>query len=302
MKKVYLALLLVVCIIGGNLLFSRTSTSDSSVIRVDEMTPLSLELVYEGMKPDGIGSVQSFAITPDYFVVASRPPGSEEEGGETNNRLSIIDRQSLADVTKDFAAARKSYELGHANGMAYNPETNELLIVGIHDENDECTIVARVDAANFRQKTDEQLPSGTASGIAYAGNGEYFARSGGWIHLIGNDLTERDNKFYFASGLAVQDIGYYADGVYLADWAKSTDVGTLWKLGLKANENVIYRYDVIHESMRAFLISAPRLELESVDFADGEAYVLMNGIGDRRDSFYIYRVLDDEAGKAFLAM
>ncbi len=302
MKKVYLALLLVVCIIGGNLLFSRTSTSDSSVISVDEMTPLSLELVYEGMKPDGIGSVQSFAITPDYFVVASRPPGSEEEGGETNNRLSIIDRQSLADVTKDFVAARKSYEFGHANGMTYNPETNELLIVGINDENDECTIVARVDATNFRQKTDGQLPSGTASGIAYAGNGEYFARSGRWIHLIGNDLTERDKEFYFASGLAVQDIGYYADGVYLADWAKSTDVGTLWKLGLKANENVIYRYDVIHESMRAFLISAPRLELESVDFADGEAYVLMNGIGDRRDSFYIYRVLDDEAGKAFLAM
>ena len=41
----------------------RKSTLDALTLGVDEVTPLSLELIYEGDKPEGVGSVQSIAIT-----------------------------------------------------------------------------------------------------------------------------------------------------------------------------------------------------------------------------------------------
>ena len=299
MKKKWLTVLLIAGMIAV-LVLARTTTPDSSVIVADEMTPLSLELVYEGSKPDGVGSVQSFAITPDYFVVAGRPPGTAEEGGETNNRIMVIDRMKLDDVSERFDATMGLYELGHANGMTYDPVENRLLVVSVDGELDNHDAVAQIDARNFEQGDNIELASGSASGIAYMGGGNFVIRSGGWIRFASGNFSRCDDAFYFSSGLAVQDIGYYNDYVYLADWARWKEFGALLKIGLRENENVIYRFDE-QGNVKAFLISSPRHELESIDFIDGEAYVLMNGFGRNGDSFFIYKIVNNEAGTDFVS-
>ena len=98
----------------------------------------------------------------------------------------------------------------------------------------------------------------------------------------------------FCSGLTVQDIAYTNGAVFLADWARRDWSLKIRKMGLKNNQNVIYRLRRDGGEVEAFLIDKPRLELESLDFVDDECYVLMNGIGAEQDWFFIYRVKDSK--------
>ncbi|MCR5573106.1 MAG: hypothetical protein K6F57_05050 [Candidatus Saccharibacteria bacterium] len=45
--------------------------------------------------------------------------------------------------------------------------------------------------------------------------------------------------------------------------------------------------------MNAYVVKRPRLEMESMDFIDDEAYVLFNG-GGSYGYFYIYKISDWE--------
>ena len=256
-----------------------------------EMIPIDLKLVYTGKKPAKIGSVQSLAITDKYFVIAARPCGTALMGGETNNKIIIIDRASLEDVTNNFKHATGVYELGHANGMTYNNQTNELLVVGVRNENGVCRGVVHIDADTFRCKETEFLEV-DATGIAYVDEGKLYVRAHGEINLLDDNLSPID-CFNYQSGLTSQDIAYHDGAIYLADWARSSDFEVRTQLELATNQNVIYRIDEESKEIVAFLIDKPRNELESLDFIDGDAYILMNGIGKDKANFYIYRVSND---------
>lgn len=265
----------------------RKSTLDALTLGVDEVTPLSLELIYEGDKPEGVGSVQSIAITEDYFVIAGRPRGSAAEGGETNNQLIIIDRNDLSNVTGNFFASGETMELGHANGMTYNPNSNELIAVSIRGNSGDYNLAARINAEDFQMLETFELPTG-ATGIAYDGVGQYYLRSGTMLYsttgLFGGLITEQYTNTMFTN----QDIGYYHDKAYLVNWIDKEDMHNAWEVGLDMNENIIYQFDVNTERLRAFIVKEPYLEMESIDFVNGKAYVLMNGTGLTQNRYFIY--------------
>ena len=110
--------------------------------------------------------------------------------------------------------------------------------------------------------------------------------------MLDDDLSPID-CFNYQSGLTSQDIAYHDGAIYLADWARSSDFEVRTQLELATNQNVIYRINEESKDVVAFLIDKPRNELESLDFIDGDAYILMNGIGKDKANFYIYRVCND---------
>lgn len=276
------------------------AVSISQEIRADEMTPLGLKLIYEGRMPREIGSVQGFAITRQYYVIAMRPPGDEAEGGETNNRLVLINRDTLADESARFAETMTAYELGHANGMTYNPKTNEILVVGIRANSIHCDGIAHIRASDFAVTSVESLPSGTASGIACMEQG-YILRSGSTIRRMSERFQTVSEMALFESGLEVQDIAYRNGHVYMADWASWTRWPALWRLRLRPDQNVIYKMRLTDGKVEAFLVKCTRRELESLCFAGQDCYLLMNGLGKDNRKFYIYRVARDAAFDALMA-
>lgn len=264
----------------------RKSTPVAS-ITVDEMTPLSLELIYQGEKPQGVGSVQSMAITDDYFIIAGRPVGSSSEGGEENNKLIVIDRDDLLDVTASFLDSNETFELGHANGMAYNPNSDELAVVGIRNEDGFCDGVCYVDAKDFKTRSTMKLPC-DGNGIAYDDlRNRYYLRDGGCYYVLDSQLSEVIESGPAITDLTNQDISYYNDKIYFVNWAYHLEDAIA--VGILTNQNVIYQLDLKDDTMRAFVVRKPRMEMESIDFKDGVAYVLFNGGGTKNGSYFIYR-------------
>lgn len=264
----------------------------NALTNVNEMTSISLELVYSDSKPEGVGSVQSITITDKYFVVAGRPHGTREMGGETNNRLMIIDRKTLVDATKDFKNARGTYELGHANGITYNSKTNELLVVSLRDRDGHFVRMARIDASDFSLKSTEVLPA-SATGIAYdETNDVYYVRSGSSVRRLNSAFDKVLVEYDISCGLAVQDIGFNDGYIYLTNWANPEHYPEAHTYGIELNQNTIVKVDSHSgEIDDIYFITSPREELESMDFMNGEAYVLMNGQGKHNNNFYIYRVI-----------
>ena len=271
----------------------RKSTLNASTLGVDEVTPLALELVYEGDKPEGIGSVQGFAITDDFFVIAGRPRGSAAEGGETNNKLIVIDRADLMNVTGDYFALDETMELGHANGMAYNPNSNELLVAGIRDDDGSYHYAARVDATDFRLLETVELPCYTNNVAFDNETNSYYTRSSMNLYRMDAMLNAATDEQYVNVMFTGQDIGFYHDRAYLIHWVSLDDRKYAWKVGLDYNQNIIYQFDTNTEALRAFIVTEPYQEMESIDFADGKAYVLMNGTGLANNRYYIYEALFD---------
>ena len=261
-------------------------------ITVDEMASLSLELVFEGAKPVGVSSVQSLVVTDDYFVIAGRPFGTVEQGGETNNKLIIVDRQSLKDVTYRFIDNSTTFELGHANGMTYDDKNNEFVVVGIRNEYGECDSLARIDATNFRQISLEKLPC-IGNGIAYIGDSDCFAiRDNDALIMIDGNLEYIIDSCEMVTDLTNQDIAYYNGKLYLVNWAYRRNEARA--VGVRKNQNVIYQFDLETKEMHAFIVDQPRMEMEGIYFIDGEAYVLFNGGGIKYGNYYIYKILFNE--------
>ena len=74
MKKWLLGMTLFVGLLLGVLYFGYAEMmAGKDFISVEDMTPLELELVYQGLKPDGVGSVQSMAIFARCFCNCGAP-------------------------------------------------------------------------------------------------------------------------------------------------------------------------------------------------------------------------------------
>ena len=299
MKKIgcgVLCIILVIAVVVGVMLTPelRTKIIKSDGHGLSEAQEVKLELVYTGQKPSGVGSVQSFTITDDYFVIAGRPNGGAEEGGETNNQLILITRDGLTDVTANHIPAGKTYELGHANGMTYNPDKQEIVVVGKRNDEGKQELAVIIGARSFEVLKTVKMPC-YGSGIAYNNKFNYYmVRSGKTLYRITDvpgikkETLETKNAEF-----SVQDIGYYGGYTYLCNWVSDATTDLAVQLGLKQHQNMIYKVDARGIIVKTFVIKEPLLELESIDFADGNAYVLMNGVGDQSASFFIYRVTGD---------
>jgi hypothetical protein len=298
MKKIgwgILCIILVAAVIVGVMLTPelKTKVIKSEEHGTSEAKEVKLELVYTGQKPEGVGSVQSFAITDDYFVIAGRPSGSAEEGGETKNQLMLITRDKLIDVTANHIPAGKTYELGHANGMTFNPDKGELVVVGMRNDEGKLEFAARIDARTFEPIATVKMPC-YGSGIAYNNKFNYYmVRSGKTLYRITDVPGIKKETFETNAEFSVQDIGYYGGYTYLCNWVSDATTDRAVQLGLKQHQNLIYKVDARGIIVQTFIIRDPLLELESIDFVDGNAYVLMNGVGDQSANYFIYRVSFD---------
>lgn len=269
---------------------TRCKLMPSEPNELDDAKVVSLELVYTGTKPKGVGSVQSLAITGEHFVIAARPRGPAALGGETNNQLIIIDRDPMKDVTSDYIAKGTTYELGHANGMTYNPDKNELAVVGISNDEGDREMVVRIDASDFSVISTDKMPC-YGSGVAYNARFGYYMVRSGYTLTRASDLPGiKKEEQTVETEFTIQDIGYYNGYSYLCNWVKDASCERAKNLGLQKNQNILYKVDSNGVIVQVFLLTEPREELESIDFADGEAYVLMNGIGNDSKKFFIYRV------------
>ena len=292
MKQILLKIVAVMVIL---VLFWRSSSDvvwgpePNAVIKANEMTELSVELVYQGRKPNGVSSVQSMAITDDYFVIAGRPYGSREQGGETNNKLIIVDRAELCDVTDKVVGIDTTFELGHANGMTYNAMLNELVIVGIRDDDGGCTYAASINVDNFQDYKTMKM-SHPGNGIAYNYDmNKYIVRDDDMLCVFDADFNAVPQSQIVMQNLTKQDIAYCDNHAYLMNWAHDRREARV--VGVLKNQNVIYRVNLDDYAMDAYVIREPRLEIESMDFAtNGDAYVLFNGIGSRYGYYYIYKI------------
>jgi len=298
MKKIgwgILCIILVVAVIAGVMLTPelRAKVIKSEEHGTSEAKEVKLELVYTGQKPDGVGSVQSFAVTDDYFVIAGRPNGSAEEGGETKNQLMLITRDKLVDVTANHIPAGKTYELGHANGMTFNPDKGELVVVGMRNDEGKLEFAARIDARTFEPIATVKMPCYGGS-IAYNDKFNYYmVRSGSTLYRITDVPGIKKETFETNVEFTSQDIGYYNGYTYVCNWVSDATTDRAVQLGLKQHQNLIYKVDARGIIVQTFIIRDPLLELESIDFVDGNAYVLMNGVGDQSANYFIYRVSFD---------
>lgn len=298
MKKIgwgILCIILVVAVIAGVMLTPELKARifKSEEHGTSEAKEVKLELVYTGQKPDGVGSVQSFAITDDYFVIAGRPSGTAEEGGETKNQLMLITRDKLIDVTANHIPAGKTYELGHANGMTFNPDKGELVVVGMRNDEGKLEFAARIDARTFEPIATVKMPC-YGSGVAYNDKFNYYmVRVGKTLYRITDIPGIKKETFEMNTDFSVQDIGYYNGFTYLCNWVSDEKDEKAVQLGLKQHQNLIYKVDARGIIVQTFIIRDPLLELESIDFVDGNAYVLMNGVGDQSANYFIYRVSFD---------
>ena len=279
------------------LLFQQLANEDgvtgATELSKGDLESKTVELVYEGEKPDGVGSVQSFAITDDYFVVATRPKGTAAGGGEDDNQLIVIDRKSLEDVTDNFLAATETYELGHANGMTYDPVRDELLVVSVRDNANNYQRVAHIDADTFGQVYTEDLPC-LATGITYVPDKEKFVvRAADQVCILDEKLDNVIVNYIADTPFAKQDIGYDDGYVYLATWAGYEYYGNAGLRGYDIDDNVIFKYSLDGELQEGYYLEGVSDELESVDFVDGEMYILLNGSNSffRNGYFGIYRVV-----------
>ena len=298
MKKIW-GILFAILVLAVIIVFAVTPELRNSVLpskahNIEEAQEVKLELVYEGTKPEGVGSVRSFTITNDYFVIAARPAGSAEEGGEKDNQLILISRDGK-DVTRDHISAGTVYQLGHANGITYNPDKNELLVVGVPDEQGNWSRVVRIDATTFKLISTNTLPC-YSTGISYNDKFNYYMiRYGKTLYRVDNSLGSVQNMFVVATDFTSQDMGYHNGYTYLCNWVSDGETDRAKQLQMQKHQNVIYKVDASGVIAQTFIIKNPLLELEGIDFADNTAYVLMNGVGDKSTSFFIYRVNFSEA-------
>ena len=259
-------------------------------VTMDGAKTVETELIYEGKKPDGVGSVQSFAIAGDYYIIAGRPSGSAEKGGETNNQLIIIKRSTKEDLTSRYFAAGKTFELGHANGMTFNPKTNEIIVVGKRNEAGKYELATRVSLNDFSVKGTDKMPC-YGTGIAYDSAREtYIVRSGNTIYTLSGIPGMAKKEVSIDAAFTSQDMGFYDGYTYMVNWINDGSDATAKKYNLEENQNVIYKVDSRGKVVGIFVVKSPKQELEGIDFVNGEVYLLYNGVGKNSDKFYIYRL------------
>lgn len=291
MKKILAAVLMLVIAVAILVVFlpeqaaSLFYKAPTTTVTLKDAKNVELELVYTGEKPKGVGSVQSLAITDDYFVIAGRPKASEKD-----NQLIVINRKTLTDVTSSLIKKGTTYELGHANGMTYNPQTNELVVVGIRNSANKYELAARISLEDFELVgTDKMACYG--NGIAYdVMHDEYIVRSDKSIYVLNDIPGMKQDGASVATDFTGQDIAYHDGYIYLANWIESGSDLAAMRYGLVSNQNVIYKVDKRGNIVDIFLLKTPKLELEGIDFVGNEAYVLYNGLGKEKNEFRIYKL------------
>ena len=259
------------------------------------MDKLSLQLVYTGtkQKDDGkYGTAQGFAVTDKFLIVFTRPNGGRYDG-HNHNKMYVIDRNTLKDVTKTYSpswdsnntGARNYLNFGHANGATWDSKRNRIIVV---DDNRKMV----VDLSTKPFKTKGSIGGKYASAIAYDNINDQFYEvpnsSKDYYYRVNNDFSGHKQIGDAISRNVNQDIGFNKGYLYAVSWSKSPSHSYL--LQHNAQGKLINTYDIDSG------------EFEGIGFANNEAYLVKTGCTGSCSSFYIYKVKHDSVWRKLMRL
>ncbi len=228
----------------------------------EEMQQMALNEVLKIDVPSEMnGGFQGFTITKDYFVAAS----VNSDG--TKATLVAIDI-----LTKEVVKQVEHTDLGHANDMTYNEETNEISILNGNN-------IIIVDGDSL--ETKKTLSVGNYSAIAMDNQKYYFwGGKKGYIYSSGDELV-MEKEFDVPTNLVTQGIAYNDNYLYFSAYEQ----GSIGKYEpyydgiLERGANIIYVYDLSGTLKNTFYIPTGYGEIESLAFINNNYYMLFNNNG-----------------------
>ena len=234
---------------------------------------------YKGVDIPGAG-LSGMAITDKYIVFA------QITKNENNTFLTFVDKDTF-----EVLDTVDSHCFGHANDMAFNDKTGEILIV----KGPKQIVKFKVDdsGGKFRLYNLKYIDSPrTYSGISYdEKNDRYMGYCAGKMYVMDNQFHELYN-FNLIRGLVPQGMTYKDGEIYYSCYETGKPNTTYRVYNSKEKDsNVIYVYDLNGKLKRTLYIpnTSANGEIENLDFRDnGNLLLGYNKItrGKRTATFY----------------
>lgn len=223
-----------------------------------QMHPVKL---FDVPKPDGYDGLQGMIITDQYIVVAA------VKNDDSSTALIAYDKDTHELVTEEPVV---SSEYGHANDMAYIPESNTIVIA---DKNH----LYLLNGDTLEKINTIELTS-NAMGVAYINNSQYLLRDNTSLYYFdGSEMTNLEvdiSNTYSQQGISVLD-----DDIFYSTYVASADEN------FEAETSVIFDYTV-NGLQRVYYIEPGLGELQAYEFDEYEPYFLFQ-TSDGNGAIYI---------------
>ena len=246
----------------------------------EDMQQISLAELGSVEKLSSYQGFQGLTITDKYIVV------SLSKTDNSSAALIVLDKNTFETVK-----TIESLKYGHANDLAYNKKTNEVLVV-------DGTTIYVLDGDSFEEKEQKTLDT-SSSAIDFTDSG-YYTLAGKTIRYYDSELNF-ENSFDVETNLITQGIKYYNGHIFLTCYENGTtnEYESVYDGILEAGANVIYIYNLDGSLENVYYIPAGYGEIEAIDFQDGKYFLLFNNPGATQAVFY---TLDTEDFKIDLTI
>lgn len=223
------------------------------------------ELVLEDPVHTPTGVVQAVCATDKYIVCLENTSDHTDEA-DTLTAYYKTDRDENGKKTKQYSVAKtvndRNYE--HANGMAFNPRTNEILISGYTNstpENRGCLFI--IDADTLEYKTQVQIsPHYNILGVGYNPDTDQYV-------IQTNDMGDYNYKLLNSDFQIIDELGEFNlqnEGSNYQDLCVSGDYFMNFPLTLSMGiGNYIHMYSISRKAQ----VSSSQI---NIDFGDNIAY------------------------------
>lgn len=226
------------------------------------------------------GGLQGYTVTDKYIVF------SQVTADMNDTIINILDKDSFR-----FLGCDSRYSFGHANDMAFNSRTGEIIVVTAHDNM----------IAKFKIKSDFTLSdvsyvncNRTYYGIAYDKEDDYYiAYSSGKMYVLDNTFREK-YSFNLIKGLIPQGLTYFNGYIYYGCYENGNPKRKVYNSKEKGS-SLIYQYDMQGVLQQTLYIPSvaeekDKRELESICFQkDGILLIGCSVIKNRKVSISFYK-------------
>lgn len=238
----------------------------------DDMQTVSLEKLGSVTKLNDYQGFQGMTITNNYIIVSISK--------EDNTAALVAIDKSTYEVVKTV----ENLNYGHANDLAYNSDTNEILVIN-------GTSIYVLDGDTLDQKEIKTLDT-SASAIDVDSSG-YYTLAGKTVKIYDNSLSLQ-NSFNVETNLITQGISYYNGYIFLTCYESGVvgEYEPVYDGILEAGANVIYVYNLDGTLKNVFYIPTGYGEIESITFQDGKYYLLFNSTTSTEGVFYTLDIDD----------
>lgn len=223
------------------------------------------ELVLEDSIHAPTGIAQSVCVTDKYIVCLENTSDYTNEA-DTLTAYYKTDRDENGDKVEPYSEAKtlQNYNYEHANGMAFNPKTNEILISGYTNstpENLGCLFI--IDADTLEYKSQVQVsPYYNILGIGYNPDTDQYV-------IQTNDMGDYNYKLLDSNFQIIEELGEFNilnEGTNYQDLCVSGDYFINFPLTVSMG---IGEYIHMYSISRKEQVSSSQLQ---IDYGDNVAY------------------------------